>query len=96
MLISCKTGNNTGHAYNLLRGKLATASANEGKFSAQKDLSQKAPFGKTDNKKHILAEQSQTPAISKKVCSWSNASTVPHHLFPVPQPERTIPVGQLV
>lgn len=64
MLISCKTGNNTGHSYNLLRGKLARASANEGKFSAQKDLSQKTPFRKTD--KHTYLQSKAKPLQSQE------------------------------
>lgn len=64
MLISCKTGNNTGHSYNLLRGKLARASANEGKFSAQKDLSQKTPFRKTD--KHTYLQSKAKPLQSPR------------------------------
>lgn len=80
-LISCKTGNNTGFTYNLLRGKTATAGANEGKFSAQKHLSQKAPFRKTD--KHTYwpskAKLLQSPCRFVQQHIYSSPPSLPCH-----------------
>lgn len=92
MLISWKIGNNSGHTYNLLRGKMATASANEGKFS-DKNIFLRKHLSEKQINTHTYRAKPNPCNLHGGLCS--NTSAAPHHLFPVPQLERIIPVGKL-
>lgn len=94
MLISCKTGINTDHTFNLLRWKMEQPVQMKGNFLHKKKIFLRKHHSENQINTHTGRAKPNSSNLHEVLCS--NTSTVPHHLFPVPELERIIPVGQLV